>query len=158
MYSFGMTLVILVLLDICWYKLFGLLYKLLASLMKDYFPERSSCAPLHTLSKLYDFPVGFVHPLFWGCVWLYLRSPKCGYCSKSDDLSCTFNCFVDITSCGRNTPMANVYKFNCQIWLFRNVSRAWTCFMFKIDHRYNIQSILLSIFWRIHISIFYDTV
>ena len=43
-------------------KLFGLLSKLLASLMRNYFPKRPSGAPLHTLSKLYDVPVGFVTP------------------------------------------------------------------------------------------------
>ena len=36
--------------------------KLLASLMRNYFPKRPSGAPLHTLSKLYDVPVGFVPP------------------------------------------------------------------------------------------------
>ena len=36
--------------------------KLLASLMRNYFPKRPSGAPLHTLSKLYDVPVGFVTP------------------------------------------------------------------------------------------------
>ena len=30
--------------------------------MSNYFPKRPLCAPLHTLSKLYDFPVGFVNP------------------------------------------------------------------------------------------------
>ena len=40
---------------------FDLLSKLLASLMENYFPKRSG-APLHTLSKLYDVPVGFVNP------------------------------------------------------------------------------------------------
>ena len=41
--------------------------KLLASLMRNYFPKRPSGAPLHTLSKLYDVPVGFEPPppLFW---------------------------------------------------------------------------------------------
>ena len=34
--------------------------KLLASLMRNYFQKRTSGAPLHTLSKLYDVPVGFV--------------------------------------------------------------------------------------------------
>ena len=28
--------------------------------MRNYFPKRPSGAPLHTLSKLYDVPVGFV--------------------------------------------------------------------------------------------------
>ena len=30
--------------------------------MKNNFPKRPSGAPLSTLSKLYDVPVGFVHP------------------------------------------------------------------------------------------------
>ena len=66
--------------------------KLLASLMRNYFPKRPSGEPLHTLSKLYDVPIGFVNtpPLFWGCVLLYLRSPKGGCCSISDDLPCFF--------------------------------------------------------------------
>ena len=37
------------------------LFKLLASLMRHYFP---SGAPLHTLSKLYYVPFGFVSPSF----------------------------------------------------------------------------------------------
>ena len=66
--------------------------KLLASLMRNYFPKRPSGAPLHTLSKLYDVPVGFVTPppLFWGWILLILRSPKGGCCSISDDLSCSY--------------------------------------------------------------------
>ena len=55
--------------------------------MRNYFSKRLSSAPLHTLSKLYDVPVGFVNsPLFKGCVLLNLRSPKGGCCSISDDL------------------------------------------------------------------------
>ena len=50
----------LVLWDICWYKLFGLLSKLVASLMRNYFPKRPRGAPLNTLSKYYDVPVDFV--------------------------------------------------------------------------------------------------
>ena len=80
-----------VFLDICYYKLLGLLSKLLAPLMGNYFPKRPSVAPLHTLSKLYDVSVGFVTLLFSGCVLLYLRSPKGGCCSISDDLSCSPN-------------------------------------------------------------------
>ena len=30
--------------------------------MRNYFPKRPSGASLHTLSKLYDVPVGFVTP------------------------------------------------------------------------------------------------
>ena len=61
--------------------------------MRNYFPKRPSGATLHTLSNLYDVPVGVVTPPppppFWGCVLLYLRSPKGGCCSISDDLSCS---------------------------------------------------------------------
>ena len=32
--------------------------------MRKYFPKRTSDAPLHTFSKLYDVPVGFVSPSF----------------------------------------------------------------------------------------------
>ena len=66
-----------------------LLSKLLASLMRNDFPKRTSCAPHLTLSKLSDAPVGFVSLLFLGSVLLYLQSPKCGCCSISDDLSCS---------------------------------------------------------------------
>ena len=38
------------------------LSNLLASLMKNYFPKHTSGAPLHTLSKLHNVPVGFVSP------------------------------------------------------------------------------------------------
>ena len=37
-------------------------------------------------------------PLFWGCVLLYLRSPKGGYCSISDDLSCSFVMYISTTA------------------------------------------------------------
>ena len=60
--------------------------------MRNYFPKQPSGAPLHTLSKLYDVPVGFEPPppLFWGWILLILRSPKGGCFSISDDLSCSF--------------------------------------------------------------------
>ena len=35
------------------------LSRLLASLIRNCFPKRTSGVPLHTLSKLYDVPVGF---------------------------------------------------------------------------------------------------
>ena len=31
--------------------------------MSNYFPKQPSGAPLHSLSKLYDVPVGFLSPL-----------------------------------------------------------------------------------------------
>ena len=42
--------------------MFGLLAKLLSSLKRNNFPKRPSGALLHTMSKLYDFLVGFVTP------------------------------------------------------------------------------------------------
>ena len=50
--------------------------KLLASLMRNYFPKRPSGAPLHTLSKLYDVPVGFVPPP------PILRLNNCLFCGR----------------------------------------------------------------------------
>ena len=38
------------------------LSKLLATLMRNYFPKRTLDTPLHTLSKLYDVLIGFVSP------------------------------------------------------------------------------------------------
>ena len=55
--------------------------------MRNYIPKRPSDAPPHTLSKLCDVSVGFMTPPIWGSVLLYLRSPKGGCCSISDDLS-----------------------------------------------------------------------
>ena len=46
--------------------------KLLTSLMRNYFPKRPSGAPLHTLSKLYDVPVGFVTSILRLCIISYL--------------------------------------------------------------------------------------
>ena len=47
--------------------------------------QRTSGAPLHNLFRLYDVLIGFVYPLFWGGVLLYLRSPKGGCFSISDE-------------------------------------------------------------------------
>ena len=48
------------------------LSKLLASLIRNYFPNRTSCASLHNLSKLYDVPVGFVTPsLLRQCIAIF---------------------------------------------------------------------------------------
>ena len=43
-----------------------------ASLMRNYFPKRSSGASLHTMSKLYDVPVGFVTPPYIETVYYFL--------------------------------------------------------------------------------------
>ena len=47
------------------------LSKLIASLMRNYFQKRTLGAPLLTLSKLYDVPVGFVHPLLSQCIAIF---------------------------------------------------------------------------------------
>ena len=81
----------------CWKCFIETSRKILASLMKNYFPKRPSDAPLHTLSKLYDVSVGFVTPpLIWYSIFLYLRSLKGGCCLISDDLSCS--CQVKINN------------------------------------------------------------
>ena len=66
------------------------LSKLLASLMRSYFPKCTSGASLHILSKLYDVPDGFYLLPLLGSVLLNLRLPKGGCCSLSDDLSFLF--------------------------------------------------------------------
>ena len=43
--------------------------------MRNYFPKRPSGAPLHTLSKLYDVPVGFVTPP-------YFEAEYCLFCGR----------------------------------------------------------------------------
>ena len=50
------------------------LVKLLASLLRNYFPKRPSGEPLHTLPKLYDVLVGFVDapPHLGQCIALYV--------------------------------------------------------------------------------------
>ena len=40
--------------------------------MRNYFPKRPSGAPLHTLSKLYDVPVGFVTPPYFEAVYCFI--------------------------------------------------------------------------------------
>ena len=42
--------------------------------MRNCFPKRPSGAPLHTLSKLYDVPVGFVAP--------YFEAEYCLFCGR----------------------------------------------------------------------------
>ena len=44
--------------------------------MRNYFPKRPSGAPLHTLSKLYDVPVGFVTPS------PYFEAEYCLFCGR----------------------------------------------------------------------------
>ena len=46
---------------------------------------------IHLSRSLYSYSISFVTPLFMGSVLLYLRSPRGGCCSISDDLSCSVN-------------------------------------------------------------------
>ena len=60
--------------------------------MRNYFPKGTSGAPLHTLSKLYNVPVGFVDPpSLLEAVNCFFRSPYGGCCSISDYSSCSDN-------------------------------------------------------------------
>ena len=43
--------------------------------MRNYFPKRPSGAPFHTLSKLYDVPVGFDPPP-------YFEAEYCLFCGR----------------------------------------------------------------------------
>ena len=51
--------------------------------------------------------------LFWGCVLLYLRSPKGGCCSISDDLSC----YCHLTFCLIITDSVVLWKIQKFDWL-----------------------------------------
>ena len=81
-------------------QLFGLLSKLLASLMKNYFPKRPSGAPRHTLSKLNDVPVGFVNSSLIWRLWIALFAVAEGFTVApiSDDLSCSYLNFKNLQS------------------------------------------------------------
>ena len=59
--------------------------------MRNNFPKRPSGAHFASyFIKIVDVPVGFVNPLIWGIVLLYLQSPKGDCCLILDDLSCSF--------------------------------------------------------------------
>ena len=46
--------------------------KIISILDKELFPKRTSDAPLHTLSKLYDVPIGFVTSPSFEAVYCYI--------------------------------------------------------------------------------------
>ena len=65
--------------------------KIISKPDEDFIPKRLSGALLHTLSELYDVPVGIVPiPSFVG-VYCFIRGRKGGCCSLSDDLSCSWS-------------------------------------------------------------------
>ena len=73
--------------------------------MRNLFPKRPSGAPLHTLSKLYDVPVGFVTPPY--CVAEY--------------------CFY-----GRRRVAVARYRMICLV--FANTYNKLSCFGYKMCH------------------------
>ena len=106
--------------------------------MRNNFPNRSSSALLHILSKLYDVPLGFYTPPLWCSVLLYLRSPKGGWCSISNDLTCSLIWLV-----------VSGIKFYLITQLFLDKDLWW---------RYNIRNVHIVHFviqlickWRIHL-------
>ena len=93
---------------------------------------------IYMYTKIFDFvtltvTVGFVTPLFWGCVLLYLRSAKGGCCSISDDLSCSFTyILVPENLTWRNfwTLEVGVSYFICTFLVmrpFRSYHNCWPC-------------------------------
>ena len=91
-----------------------LMSKLLASLMRNYFPKRPSGAPLHNLSELYDVPVGLVPPpppILKLCIALFAVAEG-GCCLISDDLSCSFR-ILEI-----DFPHFSLTCFNILSWNF----------------------------------------
>ena len=104
------------------------------------------------------FPFFFVLPLFWGSVMLYLRSPKGGCCSISDDLSCSSNLLNSKKDCGLLIPCTIIYHKSLE----QNVSVRHTssCANFLCDYfgfmwetgneKYNL--IVLPVVWPQSIS------
>ena len=106
--------------------------------MRNYFPKRPSGAPLHTLSRLYDVPVGYVPPpLFWGWILLILRSPKGGCCSISDDLSCSL-----LHERRHKTNHLNLFSKNAKVETFAK--------LLEIGVRTNVILPLLKDYFSIH--------
>ena len=129
-----------------------LMSTLLASLMRNYFPKRPSGAPIHTLSNLYDVPVGFVTPppILRLCIalfavaegWLLLDIGwfvlfnwhfcwRRGFCHMNESdlvlfLLLVLHCISWFYSISRITPCQNLYQ------------RFWYCWR-AINH--NVQSI-----------------
>ena len=132
--------------------------KLLASLMRNYFPKRPSGAPLHTLSKLYDVPVGFKPPpryfeaeycLFCGrrrvavaryrmiclvlihvCISIPLYLQRLRECNKVS--KSIIDCFIHVVS----IRVSNLYNYRCYIKIINRQVRilhillydCYTCF------------------------------
>ena len=74
------------------YILFGICFKNYNFLNEEYFLKRPSDASLYTLSKLYDFPVGFVNiplPASFEAMYCFICGCRGDRSTISDDLSCS---------------------------------------------------------------------
>ena len=104
--------------------------------MRNYFPKRPSGAPLYTLSKLYDVPVGYVPPPYFEAEYcLFLRSPKGGCCSISDDLSCSYkNSHLFPLPCGAGSAVPRE-GFDLSVIILASllVFRCWAAVTFCYD-------------------------
>ena len=102
----------------------------------ELFSETYVGVTLHTLSKLYDVPVGCVtHPPLWGNALLYLRSPKNGWCSLSDALSCSW--------------IKARYPF-CILILFDRLRLNVTCqnlVNYRFTNLFPMESVILFLWW-----------
>ena len=77
--------------------------------MRNYFPKRTLGAPLLTLSKLYDVPVGFVPPLLSQCIAIFAVAEGL-LLSISNDLSCSYKNLVqlDLVKCLKTSPISGL--------------------------------------------------
>ena len=117
------------------------------------------------LSKLYDVPVGFVFPTsFLGSVLLYLRSPKSGCCSISDDLCCYFrkmaNPSLHFPYCGHGGLRCTAIRFRRGITLLTYLVVTIDTFGLNMKHteiniQYgcNVKKILSAIVVRTDVSL-----
>ena len=102
------------------------------------------------------FPL-VLYPLFWGCVLPYLRSPKGGCCSISDDLSCYFFWWSNHFKWNKNVSVFYFFGCTCCVhtamcvigWKYSSFSYM---FVLLINKTINIISFIKLCF--IHIFIF----
>ena len=136
--------------------------------MRNYFPKRPSGAPLHTLSKLYDVPVGFVpppHPILRLCIALFAVAEG-GCCSISDDLTCS--CYYpSLKICMRHELLQQFYLLiaHCLFFflLFRLANYYFT-FYFQVHKglapplRIPFEAIIITPEFHRHIILSFDQI
>ena len=112
-----------------WLDGYVIIIKSHKSLMGNYFSKRTSGAPLHTLSKLYDVPVGFVAPLPHFRQWIAL------FAMAEEWLLLNIRWFVLFLDTARNSVSQT-----CGIWFKKNC--------FSCELLYSIMSV--TDFWTLH--------